>query len=553
MPALRRRSFAIGFLFAVLALVGSVASQQQPPQRPGQSPYGPTPTELPRIPPPNPQAATVPQGFSVEVFAANLTYPTSIEFDDRGGIYVAEAGYNYGDEVAPARILYYTSSGSPPEIVASQLSGPVTDILWRNGQLYISHRGKISVMQPGRGVRDLVTGLPSLGDHHNNSLAAGPDGKIYFGQGTATNSGVVGLDNFKHGWLQKYPEFHDIPARDIRLRGQTFQAPDPIALLTAQEQRTVETSAFQPFGRTADMVRGQTKANGTILRMNPDGSGLEVYAWGLRNPFGLGFTPDGRLFATDAGYDERGVRPIANAPDCLWEVRQGGWYGFPDFVAGIPVTDERFRPRNGPAPEFLLAEHPPVEKPVLTLPPHTSGTKFDLSRGGAFGAGQVYLAMTGDMTPMTGEATEHPGYGVARVDLNTLQITPFFRTRPEALGPRGLEYVATAGPKRPVDVKFSPDGNSLFVVDIGAMALVPTAIGPMPRPFPGSGVIWRISAAGAPRLSGAAAASPGTRWQAARPPMSSPAPARVFPMQPGVPVYRSYRSTFIHPDCRIVW
>lgn len=31
----------------------------------------------------------------------------------------------------------------------------------------------------------------------------------------------------------------------------------------------------------------EKKASGTILRMNPDGSGLEVYAWGLRNPFGV--------------------------------------------------------------------------------------------------------------------------------------------------------------------------------------------------------------------------------------------------------------------------
>ena len=51
------------------------------------------------------------------------------------------------------------------------------------------------------GLRDLVTGLPSLGDHHNNQIAAGPDGKIYFGQGVATNSGVVGVDNFVFGWL----------------------------------------------------------------------------------------------------------------------------------------------------------------------------------------------------------------------------------------------------------------------------------------------------------------------------------------------------------------
>lgn len=44
-------------------------------------------------------------------------------------------------------------------------------------------------------VKDLVTGLPSYGDHFNAKLSIGPDGKLYVGVGTATNSGVVGLDN----------------------------------------------------------------------------------------------------------------------------------------------------------------------------------------------------------------------------------------------------------------------------------------------------------------------------------------------------------------------
>ena len=58
------------------------------------------------------------------------------------------------------------------------------------------------------------------------------------------------------------------------------------------------------------------------MRCNPDGSGLELVAWGLRNAYGLGFLPDGRLLATDQGADDRGSRPVGNAPDMLFEVRQ---------------------------------------------------------------------------------------------------------------------------------------------------------------------------------------------------------------------------------------
>jgi hypothetical protein len=115
-----------------------------------------------------------------------------------------------------------------------------------------------------------------------------------------------------------------------------------------------------------------------------------------------------------------------------------------------------------------------------------------LSPGGAFGQGQIYVAVVGDMIPQTGAPNPHPAPGVARIDATTLQVTPFFGVRPEAQGPPGQESVVTAGPKRGVDVRFSPQGDALYVADVGALTVVPTAIGPMPRPFPGTGVIWRI-------------------------------------------------------------
>ena len=60
-----------------------------------------------------------------------------------------------------------------------------------------------------------------------------------------------------------------------------------------------------------------------------------MYAWGLRNPFGVIWGPDGILYASEDGYDERGSRPIANAPDAIWQIKREAWYGFPDYAAGI--------------------------------------------------------------------------------------------------------------------------------------------------------------------------------------------------------------------------
>jgi glucose/arabinose dehydrogenase len=56
-----------------------------------------------------------------------------------------------------------------------------------------------------------------------------------------------------------------------------------------------------------------------------DGSDLELVAWGLRNSYGLGFLLDGRLLAIDQGPDDRGSRPVGNAPDLLYEIHEGSW------------------------------------------------------------------------------------------------------------------------------------------------------------------------------------------------------------------------------------
>ena len=63
------------------------------------------------------------------------------------------------------------------------------------------------------GIVDLASGLPSLGDYSNNAIAYGYDGMIYICQGAATNSGIVGIDNFEKGWLQQNPYFHDYPPK----------------------------------------------------------------------------------------------------------------------------------------------------------------------------------------------------------------------------------------------------------------------------------------------------------------------------------------------------
>src|SRR4051794_11878429 len=136
------------------ASIQSYAPGETKPETARVLPQALAPKEFPRIPPADPAAAELPAGYRAEVVVRDLTYPSSVVFDDAGDMYVAEAGYSYGDPVAAARILRISPKGDLTQI-ADQLNGPITGLLWLNGQLYVSHFGKVSIVQTNGAIRDL--------------------------------------------------------------------------------------------------------------------------------------------------------------------------------------------------------------------------------------------------------------------------------------------------------------------------------------------------------------------------------------------------------------
>lgn len=84
---------------------------------------------------------------------------------------------------------------------------------------------------------------------------------------------------------------------------------------------------FVGIGSTCDACRESDSRSASIMRFAEDGSQQEVYAHGLRNPFGLAIHPEsGELFATDNGRDV----PVVGVPDELNVVTENGNYGWPD-------------------------------------------------------------------------------------------------------------------------------------------------------------------------------------------------------------------------------
>jgi glucose/arabinose dehydrogenase len=477
-------------------------------ERPVQNPTQPGIDEINSGSQPTTDKLSLPDGYTAEAVAWNLTLPTSVTFDANGSMYIAESGYIYGELKPQPRILKVDQNGNVSVFVDRLLSEPINDIEFNqnNGLLYVSHRGIISTVDAGGLVNNIIIGLPTMGDHHNNQIAFGPDGRLYVPIGVLTNSGVVGQDNVLHGWGPLLTKLHDVPGQDITLTGQNFESSNPLTPVDPNDNAT--TGAFVPFGNSTSegqVIKGNPLCNGCVISANPDGSDIQLEAWGLRNPFGLTFNQEGRLFASDNGADERGIRPIKDDLDKLQEIRLNAtdgppFYGWPDFFGNAePVTDPKFQsPRaNGTQLQFLMQNHPPVEKP-LALIDHAAavtGLEFPSEEFGL--EGKALIGEFGTMAPTThsphGEIQEALegqaiiGQKVIAVDLNTGNYTDFI-----SLNAPDLSF-------RPVGLTYNEDENALYVVTISKAEIktqLPSGEAlpyPIPWAYPFTGVVWKIT------------------------------------------------------------
>jgi glucose/arabinose dehydrogenase len=428
----------------------------------------------------NPADILLPDGYRIEVVAAGLNAPSVAVFDG-SDLIVVESGW---ENVAPPRILRIRPDGGVSVIASTGLLPPVMGLALWHGRLYVSHRGKVSLVQPDGKLRDILTGLPSEGDNPNNNLVFGPDGQIYLGQGTVTNAGVVGMDSYTLGWLQTSPGLSEIPCEDVTMLGQNYQTPNPLS----QDGPMVLTGAYRPFGVPAtpdEIVKGDLKCGGSILRFSPDGGGLTVVAWGLRDPFGLKFDQSGQLWVTNHGTDVRGSRVVSGDPDSFVRVTSGGWYGWPDYMDGLPITGNRFKAPGRPEPGFLWEDHPSLNRAYLTFAPQSGANGFDFSPGGRFGyQGDAFVAMFGTFPPFITEG-EPPALGgrIVRVDMNDKQVHDFASNRVSG----SLQHKTSGGFDRPSDILFGPD-QSLYVIDWGATGINAKGV----QPAPSTGAIWRM-------------------------------------------------------------
>src|SRR5664279_3508179 len=113
----------------------------------------------------------------------------------------------------------------------------------------------------------------------------------------------------------------------------TLDTITPIVEGLATQQWTYHSNngiAFGPDGKlyvgigsTTDHGPLQAKYEASILRMNPDGSDLETFATGFRNPYDLVFSPKGDLFTSDNSPDALDATLPYLPPEEIDHVQQG--------------------------------------------------------------------------------------------------------------------------------------------------------------------------------------------------------------------------------------
>jgi len=447
-------------------------------------------------------------------YIGGLTSPCAVAFetedpDYKGSVLVAEAGVDgdprvFGFKPDGTQFWIYPKHAQIPFLsnLYYRIYGPIGGMVVSKGKIYVSHRDKygmgVITQFDYNGNHNTVVGdLPAQGDYGVTDLAIHPiNGRLYFGVGAATNSGVVGLDNWEEGWVNDHPEVCDRPLYDIKLNGFRFTTINPKGGLFGGDD-IANTGPFQKFGASRQVRIPKSpvgKPTAAIYSVNIEGGDLRVEAHGIRLPRGLVFNEFGNLFATDNGMEMRGTRPVKDDPDSVLRVPLGAqiWYGWPDYTADLePVSNQKFQPPQ----TMIIATGYPEIAPIIdressglvpadrnqllrgVFPALSGAAKMALVGDTADEVfkpyrGNVIVALSGDRAPFANNNQKlvgPQGYTVKRVDLDTKQVSDFVQNT-KRLPQSMIRHSDADALERPIDAKFGPDG-ALYIVDYGQMIM----------------------------------------------------------------------------------
>ena len=207
---------------------------------------------------------------------------------------------------------------------------------------------------------------------------------------------------------------------------------------------------YIPVGAPCNVCEEEDPRFASIMRMDPDGSNLEIFAHGVRNTVGFDWHPrSGELWFTDNGRDWLGDN---QPPDELNRAAKSGLhFGFP-YRHGRDIADPEYG-RKRRQEEFI--------PPELELGAHVAALGMRFYTGSMFPASyreQIFIAEHGSWNRSVPN-----GY---RITLVRLQENRAIAAETFAAG--WLQNGSAWG--RPVDLQFMADG-SLLVADDQAGAI----------------------------------------------------------------------------------
>ncbi|MEE9145466.1 MAG: sorbosone dehydrogenase family protein [Candidatus Binatia bacterium] len=200
---------------------------------------------------------------------------------------------------------------------------------------------------------------------------------------------------------------------------------------------------YVPVGAPCNICEPDGNRYAVIMRMNPDGSGLETFARGIRNSVGFDWHPETKeLWFTDNGRDWLGDDL---PPDELNRVpRSGMHFGYP-YCHGGDIADPEYGHKRK-CSEFV--------PPVVKLGPHVAALGMRFYTGEMFPSKYrgIFIAQHGSWNRST-----PIGYRVMQVHIENNREISY-----ESFAEGWLQGRHAWG--RPVDVLVMPDG-ALLVSD----------------------------------------------------------------------------------------
>ncbi|MEM9858563.1 MAG: sorbosone dehydrogenase family protein [Bacteroidota bacterium] len=204
---------------------------------------------------------------------------------------------------------------------------------------------------------------------------------------------------------------------------------------------------YVPVGAPCNICKSDDPVFASITRINPDGSGLEIVAEGVRNTVGFTWHPDTKdLWFTDNGRDMMGD----NFPPCELNrlTKTGQHFGYP-YCHGGDIGDPEFGSEK-PCGDFI--------RPIWNFGAHTAPLGLKFYTGAMFPSdykGDVIVAQHGSWN-----RSKKIGYRLMRVSMEGNRAT-----KSEVFIDGWLNDNTQDAWGRPVDVLEMPDGSLLISDD----------------------------------------------------------------------------------------